>query len=164
MTTCVQDFEPLFRRLAKDYEIRNFTYPEDLSLSERKAVYGYRPLPVTDEFYRCMSPGYMDCTYLADANDLLAFTRKWPKTELVESGLTRLIRELLVLTDDSAMGEMGSLSDALAYTFRDLDYEYHGDEENGYYYSNRATEHIDEVFAYKEGDHLREFDTYMESQ
>lgn len=164
MMPCVQAFEPLFRRLAEDYEIKEFEYPEALSLPEREEIKGHRDLPEAYDFYSCTDPDTVYHVYSEDADDLLDFSRKWPKTKLIESGLPRLIRELLVLVDDSAVSGMDSLMRELEYTLREIDTEYRGDEEDGDYYWNRAVDYVDENFAYEEGAHLRKFDAYMDSQ
>ena len=158
----IQAFEPLFRRLADDYKIANFDYPRDLSLPEREGIKGHRDLPLIDGMYRCMYPGDMEYTYLADAENLLTFAESWPVAELLESGLARLIRELLVLVEESALSEMNALSETLGHTFAELDYNDHSDRENGFYYSNQADRHVADGFGYYEAVHLRNFDAYMD--
>ena len=157
----IQAFEPLFSRLADDYEIENFDYPWDLSLPDRPTIDGFRPLPLIDGMYRCMCPGEMDDTYLADAEDLLAFAKSWPVAELLESGLARLIRELLLLVEWSALSGMNALADGLEYTFAELDDKDRSGRENGLYYYNQATKHVTEGFGYYEAVHPQNFDAYM---
>lgn len=150
----IEDFEPLFLRLAEDYGVTGYDdraiYPGILTDVHRAIPKGegrYVDIEVPDA-----AVGDCDYAYLTDCRDLLSFATLVPQDLLSETGVAQVIREFLQLIIQSVDDQ----TDLLAVYLEDTElYE----PEYPYYkvVMTRAREIIGCPATY----FLAEFETYM---
>lgn len=151
----IDAFEPLYWRLAGDYDLTEGVDDDDYPgvLTSQK-----RGIPQADGHlafvhYPNRGVGTWDTGFLADARELVSFATSYPVELLVSTGIAQTIREFLELIERV----VSNVVSRLALRIEDAELE-----RPDYPYSKSSVSEARESVGFPSGYYLSQFDKYMD--